>query len=260
MIPLFFLLGFKSMEEFAVAMGLTENTVIQPMKYLEYKITPSLLQVIGATEGFNPNAYILRGENRYTIGFGSTYLYSSNGQNFRGNASVLKTDKLSTLKNLMGYSNLSDIDFGYQLKINHILFDSTMKNYKQLFSDLDKNKVPFNEAIAISLIDFNYNSGRGLTGVYYSGILMGLIQAKGDLRKIASVIAQVRYSYLKNLSSAWSINNHGWMKRVYYACYRIFDNSLTYKKVDSMFGGKNSVNILKLRNAFRENLGVIVNY
>jgi len=259
MIPLFFLLGFKTMEEFMVSVGLTQNTALQPMRYSDYKITPTLLQVIGATEGISNKAYKLSGETRYTIGFGSTYLYTKTGQNFRGTASVLASDTLSTLKVQMGYSNLSDIDFAYQLKINHILFDYSMKKYKALFSDLDKYKVPYNESIAISLIDFNYNSGSGLQGVYYVQILNGLIQAKGDLRKIASIIAQVRYTYLKSLN-AFAINSHGWLKRVYYACYRIFDNSLTYKTVDNSFGGKNNDNKLRLIKAFRDNLGVIITY
>lgn len=259
-ISLFFLFGgFKTAEELMVKLGLTQNTVLQPMKYNDYKPNETLINVIAATEGVQSKAYKLSGESRYTIGYGTTYIYSANGSLFRGNALVRSTDTLSVLKMQMGYGSMTDLQFAKQLKINHIKYDPSMANYKKVFSALDSAKVPFDENVAISLIDYNYNSGSGLKGIYFTAMVNGLIQQKNDLKKIASVIANVRISYLKSVSN-WKLYNHGWLKRVYFACMRIVDNSLTYSSVDRKYGSKTAENVALLKIAFRDQLGIIITY
>ncbi|MGA9213423.1 hypothetical protein, partial [Kaistella sp.] len=121
-----------------------------------------LLTVLKVNEGFGSSAvekaYPLKGESGYTIGYGTKFLYTSSGSNFRNNARVLVNDTLSSLKSSMGYGSLSSEGFAKQLITNHIKFDYNFNKggAKNFFGTLDSAGVFYSRDINVALIDIGY--------------------------------------------------------------------------------------------------------
>ena len=222
-VSLFFLLGgFKATEELMVKLGLTQNTIVQPMKYQDYKPNQRGLQIIKQNESKygekapNPKAYI---DNAWTIGFGTCFLYDDNGKpvNINGSNAIKSNYTLAYLKGI--YKSVeTDYQFAERLIINHW----RQSRYQVAARALDTLNVPFYSPLAESLADAAYNHGSIFKGKSWDGQfdLFCVALSKTDDKKIwAALYLQYRCFY-----AATAMNNSDWQKfklgliRRYYQC------------------------------------------
>ncbi|SHK63298.1 hypothetical protein [Epilithonimonas mollis] len=235
---MFLLLGFKSAEELAVMLGLTQNTLLQPMKYRDFEIDRQAYDLISFFEGSKLNAYKVNGEKLYTIGNGSTLLLLPNGQKYRGHGNVLATDTISSLRQGMGLVSMSDLDFMSYLMKTHIKYSPSSKYMIRAVPNLEAIKLPFYRELAISLIDANYMSGSIFSSVSFSIFLSVIAQNPNNRKVIAAAYLQMRYNYIRTLNAWGSLVRHGWMIRLYANARNIEFGLYDYKKIGASFGSE----------------------
>lgn len=73
-----------------------------------YRISDEAFEVIKENEGFVANAYVVKGENFYTIGYGTTRLFSKDGKTSRAVKSTDKLTKEEAVFHLKMYYNSSE--------------------------------------------------------------------------------------------------------------------------------------------------------
>lgn len=191
------------------------------------------------------NAYRLKGENQYTIGNGTSYLYLGTYKPFLRNGSnaVRSTDTLDSLKKLMGYSSYSDNDFAFALTINYLVGSGV---YQRIAKDLDNLGVIFDQNFAEFLYETSYGSGsiwlkntKSYTrNQLYIKHLNQLKLCTNSLQRFSQAL-KYRLDYYRIDSNAWQINFRGWTKRIIasgmYFCGYTNDLQLKVNEYDRNF-------------------------
>lgn len=163
----------------------------------------------------------------WTIGIGLVNIFNSAGK------FVVKVSKgmtLLRLKQIMGLTSMSDLAFCFQLMRNHV---KTSKTYT-VYADLDNNKIPYNDDLADSIVDFYYNSGSAYGKSHYKTFIADLKKVAlggGDMRKgFAVAYVKYRLSYLES----WSSVMYGsWLRRTLIFADRIAKSDKTFENKKS---------------------------
>ncbi len=228
------LLGFWTAEQIAIFLGLTQSS--NNMKYSNYIPDARALQIIKQNESKygesapTPKAYI---DNAWTIGFGTCWLFDSNGKpvNINGSNGIKPNYTLSYLKQVYK-SNQSDYDFAQTLILNHW----KQSRYKIVASVLDSLKVPFNVNLAQSLCDASYNHGSIFKGkswdAQFNLFTVSLTQTN-DLRIWAANYLSYRCYYAANAMSNkdWQTFKFGLIRRYYQCALNITGNMVSIDQV-----------------------------
>lgn len=219
-----------------------------------------LLDVIGKNEGKNSfaveKAYLLKGENKYTIGYGTTYLYSTlSCGNFRGDALVRSTDTLTSLKVLMGHSNMTSEQFARQLISNHIRCDYNFNKggYKKFVKLLDDSGLVYNRNLNVGLIDIGYMSGSFFGSSKASDLQILFKMNQGNNKKIAFVLFKSHFEYLRGLSN-YNVNKIGWTKRLLKRYFLVAYGEFRHDYVEKYLSTVNAI-----KNYCFSEMGYIIN-
>lgn len=185
--------------------------------YSAVSVDEILLTVLRINEGASgqavEKAYPLKGETGYTIGYGSKFLYTAAGANYRGTARVVSSDTLTSLKSGMGYSALSSEAFARQLIMNHIRFDYNFNKggAKNFFANM-RGRVPYFRALHVALIDIGYMSGSFFSSKKGSALFQMMLMSNSK-KDLAFQVFRFHWEYLQGLSN-YGVNKNGWLNRL----------------------------------------------
>lgn len=224
--------GFKSMEELMCAMGYTENTVLQPMRYQDFVPDDDVIKRINVYENglfnkFIETAYIPKGDHLPTFGIGTASLFRKDGSFYRD---VKLGDTITGVKVEMGYSNLSNLAFCRQLVLNYL---SNNNKYKLIAKMLDSYGVPFYRNLAFALYDFSFNSGGAFHKTANKAFVESVKLANGNMKRIASAYLGFRWGYVFKAAvlNVYRSNRNGWARRYYHNAKFIEGVDLDYSKI-----------------------------
>ena len=212
MLPLFFLLGFKTMEEFMVSVGLTQNTVLQPMKLVNQIMPESmekLTSFLHVYEGFAPKAYNL-GDGKITIGYGTTQWLNPNGSSIRP-VRIGDTITVQDAKNQVLY------------------YFSSVVN--QLRVKLTASNIAVIDNLLIALLQTLYMTGTGAVNYQFFNNILFLADKKTNLDQVAEIYKTEVVKYFKSLKQTpstfpsvcplarktgykWDCYGLGWTRRI----------------------------------------------
>ncbi|PZQ99065.1 MAG: hypothetical protein DI539_28815 [Flavobacterium psychrophilum] len=194
--PLFFLLGFKGFEELMTAVGLTQNTILQPMKLVdkfEFKDIDLIAQFLKSFEGFESKAYDLK-DGRFTLGYGQTNWLTPAG-------GIIRPVRLG---DSIDESNAHLQLYYYYIKVIPSL---------NLF--LFKNGYKLHPRLVAMLVEFLYGTGpAGLSYSFFKNIC-AQCNNSNDEKKIASIYLNETIKYLKEIKGGvrWIKFGLGWSRR-----------------------------------------------
>ena len=248
--------------------------------YSNFEVTDFVVDHVKASEGLRESAYYAnlkeKTAGQYTIGYGTSFLFYSDGRAFdngygynrfaKGLNGVRSNDTLVGLKQKMGYSNLSNSDFAIQLIKNHVKGGS----YSKIARDLDAKGVSYTPEVAEFLAEFAYGSSSAFNPsrpIYVD--FMRVMTASSDRLSLARACAYFRLSYYSSLTSPWAdmANRFSWSRRAYSMAMHIKGVDITDTEIWKQVTTKNAtgkrgnwrVELQNLASLFRTELGVIVN-
>jgi len=212
MFPLFFLLGFKTMEEFMVSVGLTQNTVLQPMKLVNQIMPESmdkLTSFLHVYEGFHAKAYNL-GDGKITIGYGSTNWLSPSG-------SVIRAVKLG---------DTITVDDAKKQVLYYFV-----NVINQLRVRLQSSNIAVVDNLLISLLQTLYMTGGGAVNYTFFNNILVRSDKNTNLDQVAEIYKSEVVKYFKSLKQnpstfpisctvarktgyKWDCYGLGWTRRI----------------------------------------------
>ncbi|PZR01787.1 MAG: hypothetical protein DI539_28200 [Flavobacterium psychrophilum] len=195
--PLFFLLGFKGFEELMTALGLTQNTILQPMKLVDKFELTSLAEIcsfIRTFEGYESRAYDLK-DGRITIGYGSTAWLSNTGKVIRPVRMGDTIDEPTARQLVYNYF------YPVIPVVDLYLSSRAYKIHPKLLAMLLQNLY-----------------GTGLGGVSYNFFKNSISLCNGitDLERIASIYYNETMKSLSSMKN-YPVNKLGWTRRYFAA-------------------------------------------
>ncbi|MDV3593630.1 hypothetical protein CMU87_14245 [Elizabethkingia anophelis] len=235
-------------------------TFFESSSYSGFEVNSNVLNAVKSSEGIMETSYLLPNETRYTIGYGTVYLFDSNGKSFLINGSnvVQKGYTLSFLKSKMGYSTFSNEEFATELIKNHL----KASRYSKVAKDLDSFNVSFKERFAEALMEVSYGSGSIFgyqsSDIYYTNFLIMARNAKTDL-DFAKAYIYYRYNYYKFLTKPgqWATYRYGWMRRIVRLTLLVLGKVVSENELTNYVGSSGSdANRKKLANFVLTNFGI----
>lgn len=160
-----------------------------------YTISDEMYNVIKEYEGFRSKPYLLKGEKKYTIGYGSTYLFLKDG----------------SVRNVKLTDVITREQAFYQVKM---YFRNSGYAKSTIDRVIKKSGVKLHQRVYDMLCQIAYGSG----SFYRSENMRNILNnADGvtDLNYLAELVRSNYISYLKKLTSAYKINGLGWSRRAY---------------------------------------------
>ncbi|MGA9213194.1 glycoside hydrolase family protein [Kaistella sp.] len=213
MFPFMFLgLGIGSWFENFLKQWDNENSSVMKNSFL---IGNDGFNFIGEYEDFSPKAYLLPKEKLYTIGYGSTRIYNSDGSSSR----VVKYGE-----------TITKVDAVFQLKMYYNRSGS-VKN--EIDNIIRKYGIILNQKFYDMLMQCSYASGSfhkkaGFVNIYVN--MLKKANMSNDLNMLGDLISGTWISYLK-IYANYTINGLGWSRRAYGA--KMYILGLNWSKLNS---------------------------
>lgn len=195
MLPLFLGFGFSSFFDNLFKSAGTKDSNFM----IDFKMSDEAFKMLAEYEGFRSKPYMLKGENFYTIGIGSTRLFSSDGLSSRPVKSTDVVTKEQAIFHCKMYynnpaspkKNIDDIIKKYGFKLNQRFYDMLCQ-------------------VSYASNSFSRNKS------FYSQFIGMLQKANGstDLIFLGELLKNTWLSYVKNYAP-YLINGLTWSRRAY---------------------------------------------
>ena len=193
MFPLFLGFGFSSFFDNLFKSANTKDSNFMT----DFKMSDEAFKMLAEYEGFRSKPYMLKGENFYTIGIGSTRIFSKDGKTSRP---VLKTDVVTR----------------EQAEFHAKIYYSRKGSVKESIDALIKQyNVKLNQRFYDMLCQVSYASG-SFHRIYRSNYVSMLQKANGsnDLEMLGELLKNTWIGYLKAYAN-WDINGLTWSRRAF---------------------------------------------
>ena len=167
----------------------------------DYKMSNAAFDFIGVYEAYRAKAYRVSGESFYTIGFGSTRIFSNDGLKSRA---VLASDVV-TLE---------------QAKFHLRMYYNNPKSPKKAIDDIIKRYgFNLNQRFYDMLCQMSYASGSFHRNKTFNPVYIGMLQkanGSNDVEMLGDLLAGTWIAYLKNYAN-YNLYGLGWSRRAFAA-------------------------------------------
>lgn len=178
-------------------------------------MSQSSFDFIGVFEEYKAKAYVVPGEKFYTIGYGSTRIFSSDGKNSR---SVLSTD----------FVTKDQAKFHMRMYYNSS--NSPKKGIDQI---IISRGIKLNQKFYDMLCQFSYASGSFHKKAGFQSQYIGMLQkanGSNDVNMLGELLKNTWISYLKQYAN-YTAYGLGWSRRAFAGCQYI--KGLNYDKLNA---------------------------
>lgn len=201
MFPLFFIGGWfgKFLDELFKKELDIKSLVSSSVIENKFEISNEALLFIGSYESFSNKPYKVKGENFYTIGYGSTRIFSNDGSKSRPVlASDYVTQDQALFHKKMYYAQPNSV----QKQIDKIIVQNGVKLHPRFYD---------------MLLQFSYASGSfhknsGFVNQYIT--MLKRANGSSDLKMIGELLRDTWIAYLKRYAN-YTAFGLGWSRRAY---------------------------------------------